>query len=194
MQDHLISSRRHLLAILLLPCLASGLALADDDPRLEQSRVIVKSFASQLQSELKAAMATGGPAAAIAVCKDIAPAVASQLSRETGAKVSRTSLQVRNASNLPAVWQSNVLRGFEESTEAPAEYVEGMSDGSYRYMLAIPTGGVCLACHGSDLSDEVQTLLDEHYPHDRARGYASGDIRGAFSVEWPAEKTDLSDQ
>ena len=31
-------------------------------------------------------------------------------------------------------------------------------------------------------------LLDREYPHDRARGYAAGDIRGAFSVVWPAAR------
>jgi hypothetical protein len=173
------------IAAALLLSVTAGLALADDDPRLEQSRMIVASFAGQLQSELKAAMADGGPAAAIAVCKDVAPAVASRLSRENGAKVGRTSLRVRNPSNLPSDWQSKVLQDFDARASASPEYIAGMPDGRFRYMKGIPTGGVCLACHGNELSNDVQILLDEHYPHDRARGYAPGDIRGAFSVEWP---------
>lgn len=32
---------------------------------------------------------------------------------------------------------------------------------------------------------ELRTVLDEHYPFDRARGYAPGDVHGAFSVTWP---------
>ncbi|HSD70126.1 MAG TPA: DUF3365 domain-containing protein, partial [Woeseiaceae bacterium] len=54
-----------------------------------------------------------------------------------------------------------------------------------RYMKAIPTGGLCLACHGSAIPDDVRGLLDDHYPHDRALGYEAGDMRGAFSVVWP---------
>ncbi len=53
-------------------------------------------------------------------------------------------------------------------------------------MKAIPTGPVCLVCHGSELSPDVRAALDEHYPHDRARGYQLDDIRGAFSITWPA--------
>ena len=49
-------------------------------------------------------------------------------------------------------------------------------------MKAIPTGEVCLACHGKDINPDVASALDAAYPQDQARGYALGDIRGAFSV------------
>ena len=48
-----------------------------DDTRLEQSRALVKSFGQSLQAELKSGLADGGPAHAIAVCKDRAPQIAS---------------------------------------------------------------------------------------------------------------------
>ncbi|HEY5775383.1 MAG TPA: DUF3365 domain-containing protein, partial [Xanthomonadales bacterium] len=50
----------------------------------------------------------------------------------------------------------------------------------FRFMKAIPTGGICLACHGAALSPEVSRVLDSLYPADRATGYDEGDIRGAF--------------
>jgi hypothetical protein len=165
--------------------------VADEDPRLEQSREIVKAFAGQLMGELQTAMAAGGPAAAIDVCKDVAPAVASRLSREYGAKVGRTSLRFRNPANLPGRWETAVLEDFDaraaEAADAPLEFFEERRNGRFRYMRAIPAGGVCLACHGEAVSDEVQRILDAEYPHDRARGYAAGDIRGAFSIVWPAQ-------
>jgi hypothetical protein len=52
-------------------------------------------------------------------------------------------------------------------------------------MKAIPTAKVCLACHGSAITPEVTAALDEAYPQDQARGYAEGDIRGAFSLSKP---------
>jgi hypothetical protein len=55
-------------------------------------------------------------------------------------------------------------------------------------MKAIPTGAVCLACHGQTLAPEIQEALDTDYPHDRARGYELGQIRGAFSITWPARE------
>jgi hypothetical protein len=52
-------------------------------------------------------------------------------------------------------------------------------------MKAIPTGEVCLACHGSDITPEVAAAIDERYPDDMARGYSLGDVRGAFSLSKP---------
>jgi hypothetical protein len=52
----------------------------------------------------------------------------------------------------------------------------------FRFMKAIPTGALCLQCHGSNMSPEVSARLAELYPGDKATGYTEGDIRGAFVV------------
>jgi len=65
----------------------SGTASAADDPRLLESRSITKFLGSRLQADLKEAISTGGPVAAINVCKDAAPHIAAELSRMSGAKV-----------------------------------------------------------------------------------------------------------
>jgi len=49
-------------------------------------------------------------------------------------------------------------------------------------MKAVPTEGVCLACHGQNISPEVQTKLNELYPDDKATGYSLGQVRGAIVV------------
>ena len=169
----------------------TGAVSAADDERLLESRSLTKFFGSRLQADLKEAISTGGPAVAINVCKDAAPQIAAELSRLSGAKVSRTSLRFRNPRNAPEPWQAAILDEFEAASKsaestASLEYFEVAADSSARYMKAIPTGPVCLVCHGSDLSPDVRAALDEHYPHDRARGYQLGDIRGAFSITWPA--------
>lgn len=162
----------------------SATALADDDPLLAKSRETTARFAADLQAALQEAMAAGGPVVAIGVCRDVAPQIASELSRQTGAKVSRTSLKFRNPANAPEPWQAAVLHEFD-AADSSGEHFE--PDGSHgaRYMKAIPTGGLCLACHGTSLPADVQERLDEDYPHDRARGYEPGQVRGAFSVTWP---------
>jgi hypothetical protein len=167
------------------------LAQGEDDPRLARSRQVVEVFAGGLQAELRKALLAGGLPAAINVCKDVAPAVASELSRQHGAKVGRTSLRVRNAANLAGEWQVDVLRKFDmrhvAGTDEPLEFFETTPDGEARYMRAIPAADQCLGCHGTDVAPEVREVLDAFYPYDRARGYRSGDIRGAFSIVWPAE-------
>lgn len=180
----------------LLLVMATSLSAAEDtqgpaDPKKAESQALVKRFSSELQTALMSAMAAGGPQSAITVCKDSAPQIASQLSRESGAAVSRTSLRLRNPRNQPQAWQERVLREFDQaiassSSAAKLEYFSaGDSDSGARYMKAIPMGALCLACHGSELAPEVLGLLESHYPHDRATGYQEGEVRGAFSVTWP---------
>lgn len=173
----------------LLCTVVPSLSLADtDDALLAQSREITSRFAGELQQALQQAIATGGPVAAISVCKDVAPQIASRLSRQSGAKVSRTSLRFRNPGNAPEPWQKVVLAGFDSypGNSTPPDFFERNGNNEARYMRAIPTGVLCLACHGTLLADGVRQQLDRDYPHDLARGYQAGDIRGAFSVTWPA--------
>lgn len=172
-------------ATLLVACLQAA-----DDSRLEESRALVQAFGTTLQAELKSGLAEGGPVGAISVCKDKAPRIASNLSRQSGAKVRRTSLRFRNPANAPEPWEKRVLLEFAQHAEAaepatPLEHFVEEADGTIRYMAVIRTGAVCLACHGESLSSELDAILDADYPHDRARGYALGDVRGAFSVTWP---------
>jgi len=82
---------------------------------------------------------------------------------------------------------------FEERKRAgedPAnmEYYEVVSeDGgdTLRYMKAIPTAPLCLACHGQQLDSIVKTRIETLYPEDQALGYEAGDIRGAFTISQP---------
>ncbi len=188
------SRRKSILPLLAVLPLSAAPALADQaaaDDRLEESRSLTAEFASRMQTALVSAMSEGGPATAIPVCRDEAPLIASDLSRLSGARVQRTTLLYRNPGNAPEPWQSIVLRKFEADAEegepvASLEYFERLGDGGVRYMRAIPTGGVCLACHGTGLSPDLDAVISESYPHDLARGYELGDIRGAFSVTWPA--------
>jgi hypothetical protein len=164
--------------------------LAADVPLLSESRAITKAFGARLQTALKESLAEGGPTAAISVCRDVAPLIASDLSRESGAKVARTSLRFRNPANAPEPWQEKVLHEFDAQSTSSApdqafEYFEPNAGTTTRYMKAINTSQICLICHGSALSDSVRTTLNEHYPFDRARGYELGDVRGAISITWP---------
>ena len=174
------------LAIAFSGCLAGDVG----DPRLEQSRELVKSFGMQLKGELKKGLEDGGAVQAIRVCKNVAPQIASQISRQSGAKVSRTSLRYRNPANAPETWQADALKYLEQQATsaqagAPLEFFTTEDDGTFRYMRAILTEGVCLACHGDVTAPALLESLQSEYPHDRAVGYELGDVRGAFSITWP---------
>jgi hypothetical protein len=173
--------------MLIVHALATPVTAAEDRS-IEDSRELVHAFASRLQTALKDAMVKGGPMAALTVCRDLAPQIASELSRLSGAKVGRTSRRFRNPRNAPEPWQVMVLKDFEtldSNSEAPREYYVTDNSGA-RYMKEIRVAPLCLTCHGSALTDAVTKRLDADYPHDRATGYEIGDLRGAFSIVWPS--------
>ncbi|MFT6895720.1 MAG: hypothetical protein ACJA13_000117 [Paraglaciecola sp.] len=157
----------------------------------------VKVFAHDLKSSLLAAIQEGGLEKGITVCKDVAPSIADSLSTP-GWKVSRTSLRVRNINNAPDNWERSVLQDFDklqrEGSKPDSLTRLSQQQGqtiTYRYMQAIPTGNLCLSCHGEKLSPKVQSAIDLNYPADKAIGFKSGDIRGAFSLKFsPNEATD----
>ena len=78
------------------------------------------------------------------------------------------------------------LPGLEAAGPRFADVVEEGGQRTFRYMKAIPTASMCLKCHGAELAPEVSGALAELYPDDEAVGYSSGELRGAFSVVWPA--------
>ena len=159
-------------------------AHGDESALLEKSRQITADYATQLQAALQSAMSSGGPVAAISVCAELAPQIASDLSRQTGAKVRRTSLRFRNPGNAPDDWESRALSRLADTNAI--EIFEPDAFGGARYAKPIPTAAVCLACHGETLAPEIETELATAYPHDRARGFDVGDLRGAFTISWPA--------
>lgn len=154
-----------------------------------QALPIVKRFGVTLKPQLQAAVKSGGFAHAINVCADIAPAIAAQISQDTGWTVKRVSLKARNPNAVPDAYERGVLENFERRKaegEAVAALNDGQwQDGRYRFMKAQGVEGLCLNCHGSNLAPPVVKALSERYPQDRATGYAVGDIRGAISLIAP---------
>ncbi|RTZ59200.1 MAG: hypothetical protein DSZ32_05650 [Gammaproteobacteria bacterium] len=179
--------------------LAAGMAQASEDltPRIDASRAAVKSFMTQLKGELQAGMKAGGPVNAIDVCHTKAPEITSSVSKEKGWEIGRTSLKPRNPANKPDQWELAVLKKFEQRKAAGedpkkmeySEVVETDGKQTFRYMKAIPTGAICLTCHGEKLAPEVEAKLKELYPEDQALGYKEGDIRGAFTIKQPISPT-----
>ena len=176
------------LGILTLNCFAGQ--QNDTEAEIARAKSTIKQFAGALQAELKTAMQAGGPVAAIGVCHTQAMPITAQVAAEHGMQLSRVSLKNRNPANVPNKWQAAVLKDFDRQQAlgkditklAWSETVSVDNGREFRFMKAIPTGDVCLKCHGSELAPEVGQVLAELYPEDRATGFSQGDIRGAFVV------------
>lgn len=150
---------------------------------------VIKGFGGKLKGTLVGAMKSGGPIKALTACNDKAGGIAEAAS-VNGWDVGRTSLKLRNPGNAADAWELKTLASFEARKAAGenpgqikhSEVVEEDGKKVFRMMVAIPTGGVCLNCHGSNLKPEVAAKIDALYPTDKARGFAKGDIRGAFTI------------
>lgn len=172
-----------------LALLACNLQAAEiDKAQLKQEAIgIVKQFGGTLKPALKNALTSGGPVHAVQVCSEQAPAIARQLSNDTGWSVNRVSLKTRNhKSGIPDAWERKVLAQFDQR-QAKGESAEKMAfaevvDGKFRFMKAQGVEGVCLTCHAANIAPTIEAAIKENYPFDKARGYSLGQIRGAFSL------------
>lgn len=190
--------RRLFASSLALFALVASPALAETDAELN-ARVAGAAqttgvFVGQLGGALRAALEQGGPERAIAVCRDLAPAIAGNLSARTGWKVTRVGTKVRNPMlGTPDAWEQAVLINFAERLArgepadrlVHAEVVNEPQGRSFRFMKGLPAGGMCLGCHGANPADSVKTSLALLYPHDKATGYSAGQLRGAVSIKQP---------
>lgn len=166
------------------------------DKYIEESRAVVMPYMQKLMAENKKAISENGPGAAIKVCKEIAPAMSGDVSRQTGWKLTRVSLKVRNPLlGTPDAWEQKALQNFEKRTAKgekaetmeTAEIVKEPAGKFFRYMKAVALQPGCVSCHGSSeqIPDDVKALLQQEYPHDQATGYSPGQIRGAVSIKRP---------
>jgi hypothetical protein len=178
------------LITLALDCSSDQQPNASMETEVAAAKAAIKEFAGALQAELKGAMQTGGPVAAIGVCNTQAMLISEKMAAMHGMHLSRVSMKNRNPANVANDWQSAVLEDFEKKRLAGkditklgwTETVSVNGGQEFRFMKAIPTGEICLSCHGSELAPEVSRILADLYPEDRATGYSAGDIRGAFVV------------
>jgi hypothetical protein len=190
------------------PAAPTGEAPADDagtvappaapapDPDLDRARAAAMAFSGQLRGRLQAAMAEGGPIAAVEVCGIEAPVIAETVMAEHGVRLGRVAMPGRHRNPAQAAdgWQLATLVQFRQAVAegaAAGEQVsvvrDGLPDGvALRMMRGIATEPGCLACHGGDVVPEVREVIARHYPRDGATGFAVGDLRGALWVEVPA--------
>ncbi len=156
----------------------------------EQSRALADQFQGELMKALQGAIAEKGVAGAVGACTVIAPEIAQRLSAQSGAVVRRTALRTRNPAAKPDAHETAALEDLATAPMAdgkPREVYGWVKTGdaeTFRYMRAIPTGPVCVACHGSAIAPDVAAAIAKAYPQDAATGFAVGDLRGAFSIQW----------
>jgi hypothetical protein len=151
---------------------------------LQRARQVVQQLGGDLKARLQAALQEGGPEAGLRVCKDEAQQITAE-AQQDGVAAGRRSLRMRNQANGAPAWVDAWLQQQGERKVEGVGPFTGTDGGAARLLVPIGTDSICLNCHGpaADLAPGVAKLLQQHYPGDRATGYAAGDLRGAIWAE-----------
>ncbi len=177
-------------AVSAVPGAAQKSSNIDVSKRLQKARDVTVTIADRLRSELGTALKSG-IVGAIGNCQTLSPDLATNASDEFGFEVSRTGLRLRNPENAPDEWEQKVLQLFQTKMASgvdPAKLdhyeiiTTAEGDKLFRYMRPIVMGELCLACHGTDVKQEVKAEIARYYPEDKALGFKLGELRGAFSL------------
>jgi hypothetical protein len=168
-------------------------AFAQEGNVLAEVRQTAMTMPPKLLEVLDAEIKKSGHAEAMVVCREKAPQMAKALSEAKGMQIRRVSLKNRNPKAVPDAWERRVLEDFDKRSNAgekpvgleASEIVTEDGKRVFRYMRALPTQDLCLACHGTDdrLDKDVKAKLKELYPEDKAVGYSAAQIRGAITVK-----------
>lgn len=154
-------------------------------------KAIVQDAFATLSGRLKAAMEAEGVPGAIAYCNTAAYPLTDSLAKAMAVSLRRTTLQPRNAANTPDTTERAILSQMAAQSPPQPQVVPG-PDGRYTYYHPIMTQAACLACHGvpgETLKPADLAFIQQRYPADQATGYAEGDFRGMWRVdfaEWPS--------
>ena len=146
----------------------------------EQGAALLAPFKANLKNELVTSMQSGVDEA-IAACNTAAPAIAESLSVE-GVRMGRSSHKLRNPANVAPDWVAPAIESYLAGETRPVT-VE-LDDGRQGYIEPIMMQPLCLTCHGQELQPDVEAKLAQLYPDDQATGFAAGDFRGVFWVEY----------
>lgn len=139
-----------------------------------------------LIGRLKTELGRGGPAAAVAVCRDEAQSLTESIGATHRLEIGRTSHRVRNPLNAPRGWARTYVASYAGSRAAdatPATFE--LENGRLGVLRPIGTLDLCVLCHGQREAVEpvIGDVLRASYPGDSAVGFAPGDLRGWFWVE-----------
>lgn len=166
----------------------------DEAAVIAASLPIAQAFQAELQGQLRAALAAGGPEAAIAVCQQAAPAIAAAQSEASGARVSRVAERHRNpAGGVPEYLRAAYVRLAAKPLVdgKPNRLVVQTGSGSgakVHFLAAIPMQDQpCSTCHGTALDPALKAQIERLYPGDLAFGFKPGELRGVLLITWQAE-------
>lgn len=156
---------------------------------LDKGKQIAAATFAALSQLLQKAVKEGGIPNAIQYCNLAAYPITDSLSQVHQATIRRTSMKPRNSNNIPTKEEQVVLNEFTQKAAkgTPLSPIVKELDGQkIGFYAPITVNDFCLNCHGKvgqSITNENYQLIKKYYPNDKAIGYASGDLRGMWSIQ-----------
>jgi hypothetical protein len=154
----------------------------------QKGKQITAEVFETLSEQLTQQMQIGGTLQAIPYCNVTAVPVTRDLSDEHGVTIKRTSDLIRNPKNSATKRELDLMMHYKklESEGNPLKaIIEKDTNEIVHFYAPIKLQKKCLACHGTvgkELTVKTDSILNELYPEDRAKGYSEGDLRGIWSI------------
>lgn len=149
-------------------------------------KLLGKTLKTQLKEKLQ--LDSNGTAA-ITFCMNEAQNITKEVNEKLPdyAKVRRTSLNLRNQDNKPDETDIKVMKNYQRAIkkkESTAMIMQKVMVGdTIRIYKPLVAGGVCLKCHGENISPEIASAIQASYPEDNASNMKEGDFRGVIVAE-----------
>ena len=159
---------------------SSTVTYANDKKLIKNSGMLhIKSFMETLKPTLMSMMKSDPTyKTALGACSTLGQSMADDYNRVSDVKIRRTALRYRNPKNKPDATDKAVMERFLASNNFKEPLVVDMGD-HYRVYKALEVKQPCLACHGENISQDLQKMLIRQYPNDMATNFKLGEFRGA---------------
>lgn len=177
----------------------NGLAF-DTTAVIQEGRKIARATFQTLNSNLQNAISVGGITHALQFCSAEAIPLTDSLSAHHNVSIRRASHKPRNPYNTADLLEAYVIKKYIDKLESnkelqPVTYANKNSITFHAPIII--TNQLCLNCHGQpgkDISESNLATIQELYPEDQATGFSMGELRGVWTIRFPASDFDSANE
>lgn len=166
---------------------------------VNEGQKIAKATFQTLSSNLQNAIKEGGVEHALQFCNVEAIPLTDSLSSHHDVSIRRASHKPRNPYNTADSLETTAIKQYINKLEAGDDLQPITYANEDRITFHAPitiTNVLCLNCHGQpnkDIAEEHLATIQELYPNDQATGFSMGDLRGVWTVRFPATHFDSTE-
>lgn len=166
---------------------------------VNEGQKIAKATFQTLSSNLQNAMQEGGVEHALEFCNVEAMPLTDSLSSYHDVSIRRASHKPRNPYNMADSLEADVIKKYLEDLDSGNDLKPVTYADENRITFHAPitiTNSLCLNCHGKaneDITEGDLATIQELYPEDQATEFSMGDLRGVWTVRFPASHFDSTE-